>query len=95
MVFWPLVLEFPFPVGYAIKGINEEHYHEHMFEIYLVAQGQSKIVVNDTELTLSKGDVLVVEPGEIHMFVSSSGDYLNFIVHAPFIQGDKVSTALN
>lgn len=74
------------PVEYA----NEKHYHERMFQIYLVARGQSVIVVNGTEFTSRQGDVLVVEPGEVHTFASSSKDYLPFVIHAPFVQGDKV-----
>jgi hypothetical protein len=37
-----------------------------------------------------RGDALVVEPDEIHTFVASSEDYLHFVIHAPFVQGDKV-----
>ena len=80
----------PVAVGYANESINEVHHHEHMFEIYLVAQGQGTIVINDTQLILRQGDVLVVEPGEIHTFVASSEDYLHFVIHSPFVQGDKV-----
>ena len=88
--FGPWNSEVPVPVGYANEGINEVHHHERMFEIYLVAQGQSTIVVNGAQLTLRRGDALVVEPDEIHTFVASSEDYLHFVIHAPFVQGDKV-----
>lgn len=90
--FGPWNSEVPVPVGYANAGVNEEHYHKRMFEIYLVAQGQSTIVINGAELILRQGDALVVEPGEIHTFVASSEDYLHFVIHAPFVQGDKVIT---
>jgi quercetin dioxygenase-like cupin family protein len=80
----------PVPVGYANRGVNEKHYRERMFEIYLVAQGQSTIEVNGTKLILRQGEALVVEPGEVHTFTSSSEDYLHFVIHAPFVQGDKV-----
>lgn len=39
---------------------------------------------------LAAGDMLVVEPGEPHTFVSSSPDYLHFVVQTPFMPGDKV-----
>ena len=41
---------------------------------------------------LRAGDVLVVEPGEVHTFRASSNDYLHFVVRAPFVAGDKRST---
>jgi len=90
--FGPWNSEVPVPVGYANSGVQEEHYHGRMFEIYLVAQGQSTIVVAGIELTLRQGDVLVVEPGEVHTFTASSEDYLHFVIHAPFAPGDKILT---
>lgn len=81
----------PVPVGYANEGVDEEHYHRQMFEIYLVAQGHSTIAVDGVEVTLRQGDVVVVEPNEVHTFVSSSDDYLHFVIQAPFVRGDKVS----
>lgn len=39
--------------------------------------------------SLQAGDLLVVEPGELHTFVDSSDDYLHFVVQAPFVNGDK------
>ncbi|MEM7112763.1 MAG: cupin domain-containing protein [Chloroflexota bacterium] len=80
----------PVPIGYANEGIDLVHYHEKMYEIYLVAQGQSVIMIDDVEITLNAGDALVVEPNEVHTFISSSDDYLHFVVHAPFVKGDKV-----
>ena len=78
------------PVGYANEGIDLEHYHQEMSEVYLIAQGESVIVVDGKEIVLRQGDVLVVEPNEVHTFVSSSADYLHFVIHTPFVKGDKV-----
>jgi len=61
-----------------------------MNEIYLVARGESVAVVAGRTLHLRPGDMLVVEPGEAHTFVSSSADYLHFVVQTPFVRGDKV-----
>lgn len=88
--FGPWNTGIPIPVGYANEGIDETHYHQKMFEIYLVAQGQSTIIVGSNEFVLRKGDVFVVEPNEVHSFVASSDDYMHFVIHAPFVQGDKV-----
>lgn len=81
--------EVPVPVGYASTGIDEPHYHKQMYEIYLVARGSSVALVNGQSAELQAGDLLVVEPGEVHTFVSSTPDYLHFVVQAPFVPGDK------
>ncbi len=71
------------PIGYANAGINEPHVHSNMFEIYLVAQGNSLIRVEQESIKLSKGDVIILEPGEAHTFLENSDDYFHFVVHAP------------
>lgn len=80
----------PIPVGYANEGIDESHYHARMYEIYLVAQGQSTVVVEGEAITLRAGNLLVVEPNEVHTFTHSSDDYLHFVIHAPFVKNDKI-----
>ena len=82
--------ELPIPVGYANEGIPVKHLHNQMFEVYLVAQGHSIAEVNGVQITLKAGDVLVVEPGEVHTFSASSPDYLHFVIQTPFVPDDKV-----
>ncbi len=77
------------PIGYANQGIDELHVHERMCEVYLVAQGKSIILIDDREFSLQAGDIIVVEPGEAHTFKESSNDYLHFVIHTPFVKGDK------
>jgi mannose-6-phosphate isomerase-like protein (cupin superfamily) len=77
------------PIGYANQGIDEKHLHSTMFEIYLIAKGTSTIVINGKEIILKEGDMMVVEPGEIHTFRKSSNDYLHFVIHTPFVKNDK------
>ena len=79
----------PIPIGYANAGVDERHCHGRMHEIYLVAQGESTAVVNDRAVTLRAGEVLIVEPGEVHTFVDSSPDYFHFVIQAPYVKGDK------
>jgi mannose-6-phosphate isomerase-like protein (cupin superfamily) len=62
-----------------------------MNEVYLVARGESVALVAGQEVPLGVGDMLVVEPGESHTFISSTDDYLHFVVQAPFVQGDKTT----
>jgi quercetin dioxygenase-like cupin family protein len=77
-------------IGFANEGVNEPHYHRELREVYLVARGSSKIIVDRQEITLNAGDVLVVEPGEVHTFVSNTPDYFHFVLHCPPVRGDKV-----
>jgi mannose-6-phosphate isomerase-like protein (cupin superfamily) len=60
-----------------------------MNEIYLVAAGRSTAKVNGVQVSLQEGDMLVVEPGEVHTFTDSSDDYVHFVVQAPCVRGDK------
>lgn len=80
----------PVAVGWADRGVDVPHRHDVMSEVYLVARGTSVALVDGVQVPLSSGDMLVVEPGEEHTFVSSSPDYLHFVVQAPFVRGDKV-----
>ncbi len=79
----------PVAIGYANEGINLSHYHAQMYEIYLVAQGESVAIVNEQRITLKAKDLLVVEPGEVHTFIDSTDDYFHFVIQTPFIPGDK------
>ena len=80
----------PAAVGWADRGVDHPHRHDRMYEIYLVARGQSTALVAGQRIELAAGSMLVVEPGEAHTFVNSSIDYLHFVVQAPFVKGDKV-----
>lgn len=79
----------PTPIGYANEGIDLQHFHEQMFEVYLVARGCSTAVIDNQTITLNAGDMLIVELGEVHTFTNSSDDYLHFVIHTPFVPGDK------
>ncbi|MCD4684690.1 MAG: cupin domain-containing protein [Anaerolineae bacterium] len=79
----------PIPVGYANTGVQERHVHRQMYEIYLIAQGSSIAEVGGERVTLQAGDILVVEPGEVHTFLDSSSDYVHFVIQTPFVKDDK------
>ena len=81
--------DLPIAVGYASAGIDEPHLHVRTTEIYLVARGSSRVRVEGQTLALEPGDVLVIEPGEAHTFLSSTPDYWHFVVHAPALPGDQ------
>ena len=76
-------------VGYANAGVDEPHVHSRITEIYMVAQGTSEIRVEQETVVLHAGDVIVVEPGEAHTFLSSSPDYFHFVCHVPGLTGEE------
>jgi mannose-6-phosphate isomerase-like protein (cupin superfamily) len=79
-------------VGYANAGIDEPHVHSRITEVYMVAQGTSEIRVEQETIALRAGDVIVVEPGEAHTFLSSSPDYFHFVAHVPGLTGEEART---
>ena len=81
--------DLPIAVGYANAGIDEPHVHAQITEIYIVARGTSEIRVEQETITLQPGDMLVVEPGEAHTFLSNSPDYFHVVLHTPAVSGDK------
>ncbi|MCX6378626.1 MAG: AraC family ligand binding domain-containing protein, partial [Armatimonadetes bacterium] len=58
-------------------------------EVYLIAKGTSVAVVDEVVISLQAGDILIVEPGEVHTFSASSEDYLHFVLQTPFVREDK------
>ena len=80
----------PVALGYSDFGVDEVHLHREMYEIYLVARGTSIAIVDGGEVHLSAGQVLVVEPGEVHTVRDSSEDHFHFVIQAPFVPGDKL-----
>ncbi len=77
----------PIPVGFATEGVDEPHVHTAITEVYLVARGSSLVRVETDTVELTSGDVLILAPGEAHTFLSSSDDYLHFVVHVPGPEG--------
>jgi mannose-6-phosphate isomerase-like protein (cupin superfamily) len=76
-------------VGYANTGVDEPHIHSRITEVYLIARGTSEIRVGQKTIALEAGDVIVVEPGEAHTFLSSSPDYFHFVAHVPGLSGEE------
>jgi len=76
-------------IGYANTGLDEPHVHQQITEIYLVACGESELRVEKQTVHLCAGDMIVIEAGEAHTFLSSSPDYLHFVIHTPGLTGDQ------
>ncbi len=79
-------------IGFANKGIDQPHLHTQMTEIYLVARGSAEIRVEQETILLSTCDMIAVEPGEAHTFLSSSADYYHFVIHTPGLSGEAGRT---
>jgi mannose-6-phosphate isomerase-like protein (cupin superfamily) len=75
--------DLPISIGYANTGIDQPHLHRQVTEIYLVARGTAVLRVGDHSTTLSSGDMILIQPGEAHTFLSSSPDYFHFVLHTP------------
>ncbi len=79
----------PISLGFANEGIDEPHLHRRMTEIYLMARGTAVMQVEDATVTLGPDEIIVIEPGEAHTFLSSSPDHFHFVIHVPGLQGDE------
>lgn len=79
-------------LGFANLGVDDPHFHHQTREIYLVARGTSTIRVEQNTVDLKAGDVLVVDPGEAHTFLSSSPDYFHFVIHTPGLAEEQVKS---
>jgi mannose-6-phosphate isomerase-like protein (cupin superfamily) len=56
------------------------HYHEDMTEVFLIIEGTTEMTVGDTTVPLTKGDLVVVEPGEVHTMTNTSDKSFEYIV---------------
>ncbi len=81
--------DLPVSIGYANTGIDQPHLHRQVTEIYLIAHGTAELLVADQTVTVSAGDMLLIQPGEAHTFLSSSPEYLHFVLHVPGLSGEE------
>ena len=79
----------PISIGYANSGVDEPHLHRRMAEIYLMARGQVELRVEQETVVLGPGEIVVIEPGEAHTFLSASPDHLHFVLHVPGMEGEE------
>jgi mannose-6-phosphate isomerase-like protein (cupin superfamily) len=75
-------------VGYANQGVDEPHLHRRMTEIYMMARGTAEMRVEGQTVSLGEGQVIVIEPGEAHTFLSSSPDHFHFVIQWPGLHGE-------
>ncbi len=76
-------------IGYANEGVDEPHLHRRMTEIYFMARGTVEMRIEMETVVLAEDEVIVVEPGEAHTFLSSSPDHFHFVIQTPGLVGDE------
>ena len=76
-------------LGYASQGVDEPHVHRQMTEIYLMARGTATMRVERETIELLQNQVIVIEPGEAHTFLSSSPDHFHFVIQTPGLYGER------
>ena len=79
----------PISIGFASRGIDDPHIHMQITEVYLVTNGTAELRVEKETLKLSPGDMIIIEPGEAHTFISSSPDYFHVVLHVPGYAGEE------
>ena len=79
-------------IGYANAAVAERHYHRTMTEIYFIARGNVILDIDGQEVTVHEKSAVIIEPGEVHMFLESSPDHYHFVVQTPGLQGAAAKT---
>lgn len=64
------------PAGACVPFI---HYHKNNEEVYGVLSGNGKVIVDDEEITLTKGDWIKITPAQKRQFFASENDAITFI----------------
>lgn len=64
------------PIGKS----SSKHYHPEAEETYYILQGQAKLVIINTELSVSPGDTILIHALDIHQIFSVGTVDLEFLV---------------
>lgn len=90
--FWGITRENWAEVNYIETAANQvrgNHYHRHTRELFFIISGEVEVTVEHLEtgdrheLHLEKGDLLLVEPFEVHTFrTATAAAWLNMLSEA-------------
>ncbi len=69
------------------------HYHEDMIELFLMIEDGIVMMLDGKDLSLSRGDVVVVYPNEIHEMRNTTDTGRSYLVIG--ISGDKAGKSVN
>ena len=75
----------------------DNHFHEHCDESFIVIEGEATLWVDCADKsTLTVGDVVRCEPGEMHYLVNDSGsDFRCMFIKSPPSPGDTILAPWN
>ena len=83
-------------MNFALVAFNpgqdfKAHYHNVMEENFYILEGEVDIVVDGVVNHLKAGDMIHIEPGEIHYVKNSYDKPMKMVsTHAPYTDPDKV-----
>jgi mannose-6-phosphate isomerase-like protein (cupin superfamily) len=73
-------------------GAETMHYHERARQFFYVLEGEGRMVFEDREIVLRKGQGLEISPMVKHQFKNSSPADVHFLViSAPSTRGDRIN----
>lgn len=73
-------------------GAEVMHYHEKARQFFYVLEGEGRIVFEDQEIILQKGQGLEISPLVKHLFKNSSPADVHFLViSVPSTRGDRIN----
>lgn len=80
------------PLQLAYKKGNTKdvkyHYHSEVYEYFIVLNGTAVLTIDNKEIRLTKGTVVVVEPGEKHLLKERSSDFELLLLMDKFVKDD-------
>lgn len=70
----------------------QAHYHEIMEENFFILEGEVDIVVDGVTHSLKVGDLIHIEPNEVHFVINKSDKPIKMIsTLAPYQENDKIN----
>jgi len=73
-------------------GVEVMHYHETSRQFFYVLEGEGKMIFEDREVILQKGQGLEISPMVKHQFKNNSQVDVHFLViSVPSTRGDRVN----
>ena len=73
-------------------GVEVMHYHERTRQFFYVLEGEGRMIFEDHEVTLQKGQGLEISPMVKHQFKNESRMDVHFLViSVPSTRGDRVN----
>jgi len=56
----------------------EPHYHQSMIEVFIMMNGRVKAKIDNEEVVLEKGDMVIAKEGQVHTFENLGQEDVNY-----------------